>query len=103
MRRTSKTMRAAVENAEVDVVVVSGVEFRNGEGLLHKFNGLNAWCRVTELRLNECALGEGGGQAIAAALRENHTLTELNLWNNGEGAESVVRQSWGNRGGTLKL
>ena len=42
MRRTSKTMRAAVENAEVDVVVVSGVEFRNGEGLLHKFNGLNA-------------------------------------------------------------
>ena len=84
LRRTSKTMLAAVDNAKVDVVVVrrSGVKFRNGEGLLDKLNGLNAWCRVTELRLNECALGEGGGQAIAAALRENHTLTELNLDDN---------------------
>ena len=74
LRRTSKTMLAAVDNAKVDVVVVrrSGVKFRNGEGLLDKLNGLNAWCRVTELRLEECALGEGGGQAIAAALRVNH-------------------------------
>ena len=107
LRRTSKTMLAAVDNAKVDVVVVRrrGVKFRNGEGLLDKLNGLNAWCRVTELRLNECALGEGGGQAIAAALRENHTLTGLNLCHNGlgEGGKSVVRQSWGNRGGTLEL
>jgi hypothetical protein len=35
----------------------------------------------------------------------NHTLTELDLGHNevGEGGESVVRQSWGNRGGTLEL
>jgi Ran GTPase-activating protein (RanGAP) involved in mRNA processing and transport len=79
--------------------------FRNGEGLLDKLNGLNAWCRVTELRLNECKLGEGGAQAIAAALRVNHTLTNLNLDGNqvGEGVQSAVRQSWGNRGGTLEL
>ena len=52
LRRTSKTMRAAVHNAKLDVVVVrrSGVTFRNGKGLLDKLNGLNAWCRVTELR-----------------------------------------------------
>ena len=60
---------------------------------------------LTELNLWNNRLGEGGGQVIAAALRENHTLTKLNLWNNsvGEGGESVVRQSWGNRGGTLEL
>ena len=35
-------------------------------------------------------------------LRENHTLTNLNLENNelGEGVKSTVRLSWGNRGGT---
>ena len=61
LRRTSKTILSAGDNAKVDVVVVrrSGVKFRNGEGLLvlpqHRFftadklNGLNAWCRVTEL------------------------------------------------------
>ena len=135
LRRTSKTMLAAVDNAKVDVVVVrrSGVKFRNGEGLLDKLNGLNAWCRVTELRLNECKLGEGGAQAIAAALRVNTTLTNLNLGANSlgegggqaiadvlrvnttltnlnlydnwleEGGESDVDQSWGNRGGDLVL
>ena len=99
LRQTSKTMRAAVENSKVDVVVVrrSGVEFRNGEGLLDKLNGLNAWCRVTELRLNECALGEGGGQAIAAALRENHTLTELDL-----DCNSIGKGSTGNCCGTAR-
>jgi len=94
LRRTSKTMRAAVHNAKLDVVVVrrSGVTFRNGKGLLDKLNGLNAWCRVTGLRLNECELGEGGGQAIAAALRENHTLTKLSLGHNslGEGGGQAI-------------
>ena len=81
LRRTSKTMCAAVENAKLDTVVKrrSGVKFPNGEGLKNKLNGLNAWCRVTVLRLDSCELGEGGGQAIAAALRENHTLTNLDL------------------------
>jgi Ran GTPase-activating protein (RanGAP) involved in mRNA processing and transport len=92
LRRTSRTMRAAVEKTKLDVLVVSVVKFRNGEGLLDKLNGLNAWCRVTELRLEECALGEGGGQAIAAALRVNHTLTMLDLSNNelGEGGGQAI-------------
>ena len=116
LRRTSKTMYAAVENAKQDTVVVrkSGVKFRNGAGLQDKFNGLNAWCRVTVLDLSNCALREGGGQAIAAVLRENHTLTNLNLADNwlrrhngcendrsdsrrgagGAAAGGVSRQSW---------
>ena len=67
LRRTSKTMRAAVENAKLDTVVVrrSGVKFPNGAGLQDKFNGLNACCRVTVLDLNYCDLREGGAQAIA--------------------------------------
>ena len=93
LRRTSKTMRAAVENAKLDTVVKRRVAYRlqhgvlsrdrGGEaGLQDKLNGLNAWCRVTVLDLNDCELREGGGQAIAAVLRENRTLTNLNLWNN---------------------
>ena len=135
LRRTSKTMCAAVENAKLDTVVKrrSGVKFPNGAGLQDKLNCLNAWCRVTVLDLNECELREGGGQAIAAALRVNttltelhldhnrlgeggaqaiaaalgvnHTLTNLNLGGNqlGECIKSAVRQSWGNRGGRLEL
>jgi hypothetical protein len=37
---------------------------------------------LTELNLDHNSLGEGGAQAVAAALRENHTLTELNLDDN---------------------
>ena len=67
LRRTSKTMCAAVENAKLDTIVVrrSGVKFANGAGLQDKFNGLNACCRVTVLDLNYCDLREGGAQAIA--------------------------------------
>jgi hypothetical protein len=75
--------------------------FRNGEGLLDKLNGLKTWCRVTELRLKECKLGEGGGQAIAAALRENHTLTSLVLGYNSLG-EGGACQSTGNCCGTAR-
>ena len=84
LRRTSKTMCAAVKNAKLDTVVVrrSGVKFANGAGLQDKLNCLNAWCSVTVLRLNQCELREGGAQAIAAALHENHTFTDLNLATN---------------------
>jgi len=60
---------------------------------------------LTNLNLGDNSLGGGGGQAIAAALRVNTTLTELNLNSNrlGKGVKSEVRQSWGNRGGTLEL
>ena len=94
LRRTSKTMCAAVENAKQDTVVVrkSGVKFRNGAGLQDKLNCLNAWCRVTVLDLSNCALREGGGQAIAAVLRVNTTLTNLNLRGNslGEGGGQAI-------------
>ena len=60
---------------------------------------------LTNVNLRGNSLGEGGGQAIAAVLRVNTTLTNLNLNYNrlGKGEQSAVRQSWGNRGGTLKL
>jgi hypothetical protein len=66
LRRTSKTMCAAVENAKLDTFVVrsSGVKFPNGAGLQDKFNGLNAWCRVTVLDLNQCELREGGDRRL---------------------------------------
>ena len=50
-----------------------------------KLNGLNAWCKVTVLRLISCGLGEGGGRARAAALRLSTTVASLNLSDNGLG------------------
>ena len=94
LRRTSKTICAAVENAKLDTVVVrkSDVKFPNGAGLQDELNGLNAWCKVNVLDLNDCELREGGGQAIAAALRVNTTLTNLNLYRNelGEGGGQAI-------------
>ena len=54
LRRTSKTMCAAVENAKLDTVVKrrDGVKFRNGTGLQDKLNGLNAWCRFLGFRVD---------------------------------------------------
>jgi hypothetical protein len=54
---------------------------------------------MTSLGLRQNNLGEGGGQAIAAALREIRALTGLDLGDNslGEGGVSDVRQSWGSR------
>ena len=92
LRRTSKTMRAAVENDKLDTVVKSGVKFPNGAGLQDKLNCLNAWCRMTVLELNNCGLREGGGRAIAAALLVSRTLTNLNLCTNelGEGGGQAI-------------
>ena len=39
------------------VVVRSGFHFHDGQGLLDKLIGLNAWCKVTVLRLKSCGLG----------------------------------------------
>ena len=54
-----------------------------GRGLLEKLIGLNAWCKVTVLRLKSCGLGEGGGRALLEGLRVNTTVTSLNLGGNG--------------------
>jgi hypothetical protein len=56
-----------------------------GPGLLEKLIGLNAWCKVTVLRLKSCGLGEGGGRSLLEALRVNTTVTSLNLGFNGLG------------------
>jgi hypothetical protein len=52
---------------------------------------------LTKLSLGHNSLGEGGGQAIAAALRENHTLTELDL-----DCNSIGKGSTGNCCGTAR-
>ena len=92
LRRTSKTMRAAVAKLDTVVVSRSGVKFRNGAGLKDKLNWLNAWCRMTVLDLNNCDLQEGGGQAIADVMRVNTTLTNLILVRNelGEGGAQAI-------------
>jgi len=95
---TSKMMRAAVENADAIVQARHGVQFPSGQKPADKLNGLNAWCKVTVLRLNSCGLGEGGGGALAKTLRLNATVTSLNLGANdqGEGRGCVLA-------GTLRL
>ena len=84
LRLTSKTMRTAVENAKLDVVVVakSGIKFRNGAGVQDKLNSLNAWCKVILSKLCGCELGDHGAREIAGALRVNSTLQTLNLFSN---------------------
>jgi Ran GTPase-activating protein (RanGAP) involved in mRNA processing and transport len=102
-------MRAAVEMADAVVRVRGGNRFPDGQGLVENLNGLNAWCKVTVLRLVGCQLRrtgaislaeaiasflstslveldlrgndieEGGGRALAETLRLNTTLTSLNL------------------------
>ena len=54
---------------------------------MDKLNGLNAWCKVTVLRLKSCGLGERGGRALAEALSLNTTVASLELGLNhlGEG------------------
>ena len=59
-------MRTAGEKANAVVQARRGVQFPDGRGLLDKLNGLNAWCKVTVLRLESCSLGEGGGQRHCA-------------------------------------
>ena len=105
LRQTSKTMRTAVERANAVVQARREVQFHDGRGLLDKLHGLNAWCKVTVLRLQSCGLGEGGGRALAEALRLNSTLTSLDLYNNDlrEEIQSALAQSWGDRGGSLEL
>jgi len=94
LRRTSKTMRTAVENADSVVQAKDGIEFPGGRGLLDKLNGLDEWCRVTVLRLNRCTLGKGAGRSLergveAQALHLNTTVTSLDLdynaWERAEG------------------
>ena len=91
LRLTSKTMRTAVENAKLDVVVVakSGIKFRNGAGLQDKLNSLNAWCKVILLNLCGFQLGADGAREIAAALRVNGTLQTLDLKYNSVGANGA--------------
>ncbi len=56
LSRTTKTMRTAVEKADAVVQARGRIQFPNGQGLLGKLIGLNAWCKVTVLRLKSCGL-----------------------------------------------
>ena len=91
LRLTSKTMRTAVENAKLDVVVVakSGIKFHNGAGLQDKLNSLNVWCKVILLNLSDCNLGADGAREIAAALCVNSTLHTLHLGGNRVGDDEA--------------
>ena len=49
----SQKMRTAVEKAD------EVVQFPDGRGLVDQLIGLNAWSKVTVLRLKSCGLREG--------------------------------------------
>ena len=115
LRRTSRMMRTAVEEANAVLQVRDGNQFPDGRGLRGKLIGLSAWCKVTVLRLKDCRLRrtgasnlaediasflfaylveldlegndiqEGGGRALAKILRLNTVLTSINLGRNGLG------------------
>ena len=88
LRQTSKTMRTAVEKADVVVQARRGIQFPGGQGLLDKLIGLSAWCKLTVLRLEECSLGEGGGRAqrpCATTPRSRRSTLALMTWERAEG------------------
>ena len=62
---------------------------------------MNVFCDDARLFCND--LGEGGGRALAQALRLNITLTSLNIcWNGmGEEVQSAPGQAWVDKGGSL--
>ena len=43
LRRTSKTMRTAVEKADAVVEAREGIQVPDGQGLVYKLHVLNAW------------------------------------------------------------
>ena len=59
---------------------------------------LNSTLKSLDIRLND--MGEGGGRALAETLRLNTRITSLNLWNNDlrEEVQSALGQAWGDRG-----
>jgi len=83
---------ALSKHLQADAVVQArrGVQFPDGRGLLDKLNGLNAWCKVTVLHLECCGLGEGGGRALAEALRLNTSLKVLDHCNHYGGLNYAV-------------
>ena len=86
MRRTSTTLRTAVEKADAVVQVRQGkqTEGFDGQGLMDKLNSLNAWCKVIVLRLKDCRLGRAGAVSLAEALASflSASLADLDLEGN---------------------
>lgn len=82
--RTSTTMRAAARAASVSLVVQAKPDrkFSDGLGLLAELNGFSPLWTVKVLRLRACDLRAEGGKALAKFLKENTTLTELDLGSN---------------------
>ena len=97
LRRTSKTMRAAVEKADAVVQKRGGIQFPDGRGLLDQLNGLSAWCKLTVLRLRYCRLRRTGAVSLAEALASflSTSLVELDLGDNSiqEGGGRVLAEA----------
>jgi hypothetical protein len=95
LRQTSRTIRTAVEKANVVVQARHGVQIPDSRGLLDKLNSLSVWCKVTVLRLERCGLGKGRGQTLAEALPLNATLTSIDLHGNslGEGGGRAMAEA----------
>ena len=96
LRRTSKTMRTAVQKARVHARIRArdGVCFPDGRGLLDNLNDLMAGCNLTALDLHECQLRDGGARVILEFLRPNTTLRKLVLGNNdlGDGGAHALAE-----------
>jgi hypothetical protein len=76
----SQKMRTAVEIADPVVQARRRVQFPEGRGLLDRLIGLNAWCKVTVLRLNSCGLREGGGRGAGRDAAPLHHACVARAW-----------------------
>jgi len=75
------------------------------DGALALVEALHVNTTLMELNLNSNCIGDYGALAIADVLCENSTLQTLNLRCNyiEDDVKKVLRESWGNRVGTLEI
>ena len=78
LSRTTKTMRTAVEKTDAVVQARGRIQFPDGQGLLGKLIGLNAWCKVTVSRL--CCVSKAAAWQRAEGGRwQRHCALTLRL------------------------
>ena len=81
----SQKMRTAVEKAYAVVQARRGVQFPDGRGLVDQLIGLNAWSKVTVLRLKSCGLREGRQRYYASTPRWRRSTFARMAWERAEG------------------
>ena len=104
--QSSKEIREMLRDKNIEVAIRNKAGYiLSCQELEDKLSMLNTWFSVSELQLIRCKLGYDGARAIAEALRVNSTLHALELDSNrmGDDVQKVLRESWGNRVGTLKI